>query len=109
MNKFGTVKFSGKSGTRYPFTAYPLETVFARGFSGVFVVTQRKPGKPGSRFVHRKISTGQSNGLCHPLAGEEGSFTERGANCICVHAEKDKAARQTIAQDLTRRPRPGTA
>ena len=42
MNKSGTVKFSGKSGTRYAFTAYPLETVFAQGFSGVHVATQRK-------------------------------------------------------------------
>ena len=109
MNKLATVKFSGKSGTRYAFTAYPLETVFAQGFSGVYVVTQRKPGKSKSGFVHRRMCTGQRDGLCQPLASGGQSFAARGANCICLHVEKDKGARQQIEQDLVREPRTGSA
>ena len=109
MSKLGTVKFSGASGTRYAFAAYPLETVFAQGFSGVYVVTRRKRGKSKSGFVHKRICTGQSDGLFQPLASEEQSFSARGANCICVHAEKDKGAREKIEQDLIQEPPAGSA
>jgi hypothetical protein len=105
MNKLANVRFNGKSGTRYAFTAYPLGTVFTEEFSGVYVVTRRKEGKSGSRFVHRKLFTGQSDDLRQPLASDDGSFSAQGANCICVLAEKDKDARGKIQQDLVREPR----
>jgi hypothetical protein len=109
MEKLANVRFNGKSGTRYAFIAYPLGTVFTEGFSGVYVVTRRKEGKSKSRFVHRKLGTGQSDDLRQPLASDEGSFSQQGANCICVLAENDKDARQKIEQDLVRLPRAGTA
>ncbi|HUT61658.1 MAG TPA: hypothetical protein VNA25_27785 [Phycisphaerae bacterium] len=108
MSKLGTVRFSGKSGARHAFAAYPLETVFARGVSGVYVVTRRKPGKSKKGFVHKGICTGQSDDLRQSLASDERSFSARGANCICVHTEKDKGARQKIEQDLVREPRTGS-
>ncbi len=104
MNKLGTIKFSGKSGERYPFVAYSLETVFDKAFSGVYVATRRKEGKSKKGFVHKRICTGQSDDLRQSLASVEPSFSERGANCICVHAENDQAARQKIEQDLARGP-----
>ena len=109
MNKLGTVKFSGKSGTRYAFTAYPLETVFDKAFSGVNVVTQRKQGKSTKGFVHKRIWTGQSDDLRQLPTGQERSFSARGANCICVHTEKDKGTRQKIEQDLVHQPPAGNA
>jgi hypothetical protein len=105
MNKLGTIKFSGKSGERYAFTAYSLETVFDEAFSGVYVVTRRKEGKSKKGFVHKRICTGQSDDLRQSLASVEPSFSSRGANCICVHAENDQAARQKIELDLAREPR----
>ena len=109
MNKLGTVKFSGISGSRYEFAAYPLETVFDKAFSGVYVVTRRKQGKSKSGFVHRRICTGQSDGLRQLPTSDEQSFSARGANCICLHAEKDKGARQIIEQDLLQKPPAGNA
>ena len=38
-----------------------------------------------------------------PLGGAAGSFVSAGANCICVHGEKDEIVRQEIQQDLTGR------
>ena len=105
MNKLGTIKFSGKSGERYAFTAYPLETVFDEAFSGVYVVTRRKEGKAKKGFVHKRLCTGQSDDLRQSLASVEPSFSSRGANCICVHAENDQAARRKIELDLAREPR----
>jgi hypothetical protein len=104
VNKLANVRFNGKSGTRYAFTAYPLGTVFSEGFGGVYVVTRRREGK-SSRFVHRKIHTGQSEDFRQPLASDDGTFSAKGANCICVLAEKDKDARQKIELDLVREPR----
>ena len=103
-NRLGRVKFSGKSGAFYSFTAYPLETVFSHEFSGVYVVTQRKEGKSKSGFVHRRFATGQSDHLCSPLASDKQSFAAQGANCICLHVEANQAARLKIEQDLFREP-----
>ena len=108
MNKLGIVKFSGKSGTRYAFIAYPLETVFARGASGVYVVTRRKQGKFSKGFVHKRICTGQSDELRQLVSSQGPSLSAQGANCICVHAEKDQGARQKIEQDLLQRPSAGS-
>ena len=109
MNRLGTVKFSGKSGVRYAFVAYALETVFDEALSGVYVATRRKEGKSKKGFVHKRICTGQSGDLRQSLAGVEPSFSERGVNCICVHAENDQAARHEIEQDLARGPIAGCA
>jgi hypothetical protein len=109
MSKLGIVKFSGKSGVRYAFKAFPLGTVFAKGFAGVYVITRRRKGKLTGRFAHRKIGTCQSDGLRQPLADGRESFVARGANCICLHAEKDQSARLHIEQDLLCKPSAGGA
>jgi len=106
MSRLGTVKFSGKSGSRYLFEAYPLETVFEKGCSGVYVVTRRRAAGSGTGFVHRRICTGQSDDLRRPVTGHGTSWSARGANCICVHVEEDKDIRQQVKQDLVRKPRP---
>ena len=109
MNKLGTIKFSGKSGARYAFVAYSLETLFDEALGGVYVATRRKEGKSKKGFVHKRICTGQSDDLRQSMASIEPSFSERGANCICIHAENDQAARQKIEQDLFREPIAGCA
>jgi hypothetical protein len=109
MSKLGTVKFSGKSGTRYAFTAYPLQTVFVEGLGGVYVITRRREGNCKSGFVHRRICSGQSEDLRQPLPGGAQGSRAKGANCICVHAEKDEVARLAIELDLFRKPPIGRA
>ena len=46
--------------------------------------------------------------LRQPLTSDDASFSEGGANCICLHAERDKDARQRIEQYLIRNPGPGS-
>ena len=102
MNKLGVVRLTGKSGTKYKFGAYPLDTVFKKGMGGVFVVTKRVRRDSGA-VKHREIHLGQTGDLHLPLPGEAGSFVTAGANCICVHGEKDETVRQEIQLDLTGR------
>jgi hypothetical protein len=109
MSKLGMVKFSGKSGMRYAFTAYPLGTVFAHGLGGVYVVTRRREGNCKSGFMHRRICAGQSHDLRQPLPSDEQAFCAKGANCICVHAEKDEPTRLAIELDLVKNPPIGRA
>jgi hypothetical protein len=106
MNKIGTVRFSGKSGNQYRFDAYPQETVFEEGFSGVYMITHRKPGKARPGFVHKRICIGQSDDLCQSLAKSGKVFSDRGANCFCVHAQNDEGIRQEIEQDLKPKAHP---
>lgn len=102
MNKLGVVRLTGKSGTKYKFGAYPLDTVFKKGMAGVYVVTKRV--RKGSGAVkHREIQLGQTGDLGLPLSEAAESFVTAGANCICVHGEKDEAVRRGIQQDLTGR------
>lgn len=109
MIKLGTVKFSGLSGNRYAFTAYPMETVFDAPLSGVYIVTRRSHGKAEGGFAHKRLRMGQSDKLRQLLTRAEQSLSAKGANCICVHAETDKDASLKIEQDLWSRPPAGIA
>jgi len=106
MKKIGTVHFAGKSGSRYKFDAYPLEADLDAGLCGVFVVTERKRSKSKPGFVHVRLGTGQSEDLRTSLADGGKGFSEKGANCFCVHAQEDKALRTSIEQDLMRKRPP---
>ena len=107
MGKLGIVRFTGKSGDQYKFNAYPLQAGFRKGLGAVYVVTQRRQVESSGAFKHRKICMGQTGDLRESLAGEGESLAARGGNCVCVHGEKDEAARMQIQQDLTRKRRSG--
>jgi hypothetical protein len=102
MTRLGVVRLTGKSGTKYKFGAYPLDTVFKKGMAGVFVVT-RRVRKDSGAVKHREIHLGQTGDLRLPVPDEGGSFVTAGANCICFHGEKNETTRQQIQQDLTGR------
>lgn len=68
--------------------------------AGVYVVTVRRQVEGTGAFRHKHICLGQTDDLRQPLTGDGKSFAERGANCICVHSERDKTARLGIEQDL---------
>jgi hypothetical protein len=102
MAKLGVIRFAGKSGTQYRFNAYPLGTAFKKGMGAVYVVTRRRQVEPDGAFTHKQMYLGQTDDLRQPLTGQGASLADRGANCICVHGEKDEAARLGIQQDLAR-------
>jgi len=108
MSKLGTVRFKGKSGSRYRFDVYPLEAVLDKGLGGVYVVTERKRSKTKPGFCHVRMSAGHSGDLAASLTNGEKAFSARGANCFCVHLQKDEAARLSVEQDLLRK-RPGSS
>jgi hypothetical protein len=101
MSKLGNVKFKGKSGIQYAFSVYPLQTRIRDGFSGVYIITERKHGNSGG-VVHKRIRTGQSENLTETVVLAE-SGAANGANCICVHKEADASERQKIELDLASR------
>jgi hypothetical protein len=106
MKRLGTVKFTGESGARYAFAAYPLEAGFTRDFQGVYVVTRRREGKPKGGFLHLRIGVGQSDGLRQPPSSGGWSSAVRGANCICLHVEKNQDVRLNVVHDLMRKSGP---
>jgi len=106
MKRLGVVRLTGKSGNQYPFSTYPLGTVFEAGMGGVYVVTKRVRRKSNGAIKHREVFIGQTGDLHMPLGGEAQAPASAGANCICVYAENDDTVRQGIHQDLMGRHRP---
>ncbi len=99
----GIMTFKGKSGDRYGFQAWPMETKF-KATGGVYIVTRRAfedrtfPTKAG----HHPLAIGQTDNLATSFIthSERVRLTERGANCICVYAVADEARRIEIEKDL---------
>jgi len=108
MSKLGLITVAGRSGNRYNFRAYPLETAFRKGLGAVYVVTRRRQVQPDGGFKHKRIGMDQTDDLRGFLTGGERLLAARGVNCICVHGEKDQAARRDIRRDLLRGPRPAS-
>ncbi len=101
MQKLGTISFLGKSGHHYNFAAYPLGVKLKKGFGGVYFITARSDDG-GSHHSHHKVYLGETGDLSelsedHP---KQSAFEAEGANCICIHATKDPAARERILADL---------
>jgi hypothetical protein len=102
MPSLGTVTFAGKSGKPYKFKAYPVGTIFKKGFAAVVVLTQRARRETAGAMRHRALYLGQSADL--RLGDDEVANALRGtaaANCICVHGEPSAVARAGIQQDLS--------
>ncbi len=105
MSKLGHVRLAGQSGHEYRFKAYPLGSVFRKGLGAVYLVTRRRQVEPGGGFKHRKMGVDQTDDLRTFLANQVPALTARGANCICVHSEKERSARMVIRGDLAGRRR----
>ncbi|KPJ52278.1 hypothetical protein AMJ39_08235 [candidate division TA06 bacterium DG_24] len=101
MAKIGTVTFTGQSGTKYEFAAYPWGTAFKDDYAAVYFVTERyKEAKGG--FSHRHIYVGETEelGIRFENHHKAECFEEESANCICVYGEDDEDERLAIEQDL---------
>jgi hypothetical protein len=99
MASLGTITLVGKSGARYRFMAYPLGTIFKKGFAAVFIATQRTLKPPAGSVRHKPLFLGHSADLHAPNVDVSNALPAA-ANCICVHAEKNERERLDITQDL---------
>ena len=97
------ITFTGKSGQKYYFHAWPLETRF-KSVAAVFFVTKR--GFDNKTYVrsacHERIFIGQTDNLSAPFATQFqlDRFTKHGANCICVCVVANGEQRIAAEQDL---------
>lgn len=100
MPALGKTAFKGASGKAYRFKVYALGTKF-RKLSGVFVVASRSNRADGGH-QHVPLFVGQTEDLSQPFEKHRkaDSFTENGANCICLLADESEPSRQAKEQDL---------
>lgn len=100
MTKFGTVTFTGVSGSDYVFTAYSRDSEFNK-VGAVYFMTKRVKKNDGG-FSHTHIYVGQTGDLSdRPLNHHRTEcFDENGANCVCIYPEGNKSTRLTIETDL---------
>ena len=103
MATYGGITFVGKSGEKYYFHAWPLETRF-RAVGAVYFVTKRVFNNKtyGRRAGHEGIYIGQTGNLTDPFAthSQLGCFKKHGANCVCVYLDANEERRLAVAQDL---------
>jgi hypothetical protein len=102
MATYGDMIFSGKSGEKYRFHAWPLETHF-RSVGAVFFVTKRTfENKTYARACHEGIYIGQTANLADPLATQSqlAKFRKHEANCVCVYPIADEQRRIAVERDL---------
>ena len=105
--KLGAIAFEGTSGTHHEFNIYPVTSKFKPGFGGVYFITARKETEH-HHHSHHKIYVGETDDLAglyenHPM---KEAFDSEGANCICVHATRDAAARKRICRELAEKYAP---
>ena len=98
----GSVFFGGKSGEKYHFQVWPLETRF-KSVAAVYFVTKRAyDNSTYRRACHDGIYIGQTENLSGSLAAEAQleRFRKFGANCVCVYLLPDEERRIAVEQDL---------
>lgn len=103
ITTYRRIFFTGKSGQKYDFHAWPLETRF-KPMGAVFFVTRRSHEnktylRSGS---HESIFIGKTGDLSAPLGSQTllDRFTKHGANCVCVHLVANEERRLAAEQDL---------
>ena len=102
MATYGGITFTGKSGEKYYFKAWPFKTRF-NPLGAVYFITKRGfSDKTYRRASHESIFIGQTADLTAPLGSppELACFEKNGANCICVYVDANPERRIGIAQDL---------
>jgi hypothetical protein len=95
-----TIILVGKSGNKYDFTIYSLNTSF-NDVGAVYVFTHAAP-KPTGGHSHSLIYVGQTGTLRTRLSNHHQRYCidRYSANRICVMAETNEARRLAIEKDL---------
>lgn len=101
--KSSIIPFQGRSGERYRFQAWPMDTKF-RAVGGIYLVTRREclDRTFQSKASHRCLAIGQTADLATSALTRTdlAKLEKQGANCICVLAVPDEARRLEIEKDL---------
>jgi hypothetical protein len=102
--KSSNVNFTGKSGQRYCFQAWPIETKFKPMGGGIYIITKREclDRTFTTKASHRCLAIGQASDLAAPALGRTdfAKLVADGANCVCVYPVADEAQRAQIETDL---------
>ena len=95
-----TLTVKGASGTEYQFEVYP-EGTSVPAVAGVYLVTKRTATASGGGN-HTFIYIGQAGNV--PVRLEDhhkaACFVRHGANCICIHRDRDERSRFAKEADL---------
>jgi hypothetical protein len=100
--QYPDITFNGKSGERYRFQAWSLETRF-KPVAAVYVVTRRaQDNSTYRRASHENVYIGQTASLADPFGTESQfeCFRKHGANCICICLLENEAQRIALEEDL---------
>jgi hypothetical protein len=100
--RIGTVVFNGKSGEKYRFEAWPMETRFQPAAAVYFVTKREVAVGTFTRAGHENMFLGQTSDLSAPLgtAAQLAWFEKHGANCVCIYSAENEAQRVAIQKDL---------
>ena len=100
--RYPDITFTGKSGEKYHFQAWSLESRF-KPLAAVYFVTKRaRDNATYARASHDGIYIGQTANLADPFATESQfeCFRKHGANCICIHLLESEERRIAVEEDL---------
>ncbi len=98
MAKLGLYHVAGKSGTTYPFDAYPLNTVWTP-HGAVYIITHRDL-RPDGTGEHIWLSAGQIRNLQELLPPKGRYIQQHVPNCVCVLLEADERRCKEILEDI---------
>jgi hypothetical protein len=100
--QYPDITFSGKSGEKYRFQAWSLETKF-KPMAAVYFVTKRaQDSSTYNRASHDSVYIGQTANLADPFGTESqfDCFRKHGANCICIRLVESEEQRIREEEDL---------
>ncbi len=99
MGKIADVTFNGKSGARYSFNVYSLDTEF-ESIGAVYAFTKRTVKK--DQGSHGLLYIGETEDLSERIPNHEKwpCVSQHDGNCICVHRDNDKDSRLEKETDL---------
>ena len=96
------ITFTGKSGGKYRFQAWSLDTRF-KPMAAAYIVTKRaQDNSTYRRASHDSIYIGQTGNLADPFGTESqfDCFRKHGANCICICLFENEEQRIAVEEDL---------
>jgi hypothetical protein len=99
MSKIDSTMFKGGKGT-YTFEVHPADAKF-KAVGAVYAFTKRTTS-PDNKERHTLLYIGQTESLKDRIPGHEkwASAKHHGANCICIHLERDEELRIEKTADL---------
>jgi len=100
--QYPDITFTGKSGEKYRFQVWSLETRF-KPLAAVYFVTKRaQDNNTYKRASHDSIYIGQTPDLTDPFGTQAqfDCFRKHGANCICIYMHENEERRIVIEEDL---------